>query len=395
MTVNKSLTPKLRSIIAAATAMVMGWFKHADAVDQGEVLISLGVPDKPCRYKPQSLAELLAELPHVFKMLSSKTLYAMNRKDTRAALIKLGPHVPWNRLMSKITWMEKVQDPKKLSTLMFVALGDEESKHGTEDMVHGQFSYAVLAPKRTPNVSKPIHNSKYIYECGTAHDLEVGQLVWWMYYVSVDAGGNIEILQNRQSRVVCCPKAKEKPNRKGVMRGRSYTQHYYAMPELQREDLPDETSIDRYLKTIFGITANFWATKEYQWSVSCRKNKKRVTFCVPVKETKTYFKNRDINALTATGKRKTIIHHVIAHERILPSGKVTKVKEHIRGQRKFYWLGYECAVTAPKFHKFTTGSFNISPEHYEEGESTEGTYSMPEVADILTKLEDDQHRKVA
>lgn len=381
-----------RVAMAAAIAVVAGWFRRVEKVDPMEVLQSHGTPTKIVSYGKQSLAQLLAELPHTFSMLSAKTLYAQNSRTVREALIKLGPHIPWNGLEFTGRWFSKVREPSKLSTIMFVATSERDTKD-SEDTVPAQFIYAVMKPHRSADVGRPRHKSKYIYECGSAHDMEKKKLVWFTFYVSVDAGGNIEALPFRQYRTVHCPNAKLKQNRKGNMRGRTYQQSYFALPDFASEGEATGRSPEQFAAESFALVANFWATKEHQWSVSCRKGKRRATFCVPVHETKTYFKHRDINALTPTGKRKTIIHHVVAHERKLASGKITQVKEHIRGQRRFYWEGYECAVTAPKFHTWTSGRFSVQPVFDDEHKGD--TMELREVAEMIAGLEDDQTTKAA
>jgi hypothetical protein len=79
---------------------------------------------------------------------------------------------------------------------------------------------------------------------------------------------------------------------------------------------------------------------------------------VPQDDTKHFFADRDTTVTDASGKKKKIIHHVVQHERILESGKISMVREHIRGLNKFDWQGYAVNVIAPKFH-LTAQDFSV------------------------------------
>lgn len=328
---------------------------------------------KPRKHRKhrKTLALLLESLKHIEPLLMSKTLYAQNTAHTRAALMKMGPYII--ELEDDNGIQIDTVDTKSLSTIMFVGLGRHAIHQ--EGYLPGEFIYAIKSPKLTPYVSKPTRPYVAIYECGRAcYDNKPGKLLWDMFYIAVGEDGKPEALRKRMHERV-------------DVSGGSFVRVAWREHDIAEPRQGD--TVAQYVEEIFCITANFWAEKDKGWAVSVRKNNRRMTFSVPVFETKHYFKDRNKVAVTPTGKKKTIMHYVHEHERDLPNGKTTTIKEHIRGARKFFWNNFECAITSPKFHTFTTQAFDLTPVFRDDMDIGKDR-DLQEVAKLIADLEDDQ-----
>jgi len=336
---------------------------------------------KPRANRRKTLANLLESLEHIEPLLMCKTLYAQNTAKTRSALMKVGPYILDPSDEAEGTRSDNVIDTQTLSTIMFVGFG-RHAETDEEKWLPGEFFYAIKSPtKRNPYVSQPTRPHVAIYECGRAlYDYKTNKLIWDSFYVAVGEDGKPESLLKRIHERV-------------DVGGGSFVR--VAWLEHDFVELQEGETVAEYCETLFCIAANFWARKDEQWSVSVRKNKRRMTFSVPMLETKHYFKNRNKIALTPTGKRKTIMHFVHEHERQLPNGKKTTIKEHIRGARKFFWNRFECAITSPKFHTYTSQLFDLAPEHIDKNADMDKFRDVENVAGLIAALEDDQNAETS
>jgi hypothetical protein len=70
-------------------------------------------------------------------------------------------------------------------------------------------------------------------------------------------------------------------------------------------------------------------------------------FGVDVARCKYFFRDRDVEALAADGKRKRIFHSVAAHDRVLSPGRTTGVRSHYRGIRTFTWNTANICIVPP------------------------------------------------
>ena len=362
------------------TAIVYLWRNTSSVPAEVEPVEPVESIRKPRTNRRKTLANLLESLEHIEPLLMCKTLYAQNTAHTRAALMKVGPYIIDPSESDEGTRGDAVTDTRALSTIMFVGFG-RHAETNKDDWLPGEFIYAVKTPKRNPYVSKPTRPYVAIYECGRAlYDYKPNKLIWDMFYVAVGKDGKPEALLKRTHERV-------------DVGGGSFIR--VAWREHDFAELQEGETVAEYVSTMFCLTANFWARKDEQWAVSVRKNKRRMTFSVPALETKHYFKDRNKVAVTPTGKRKTIMHYVHEHERELPNGKTTTVKEHIRGARKFFWNHFECAITSPKFHTFTTQSFDLAPKYIEEDADMNKFRDVENVAKLIATLEDDQNAATA
>jgi hypothetical protein len=130
---------------------------------------------------------------------------------------------------------------------------------------------------------------------------------------------------------------------------------------------------------------DWWQGRTERWSVAVKKSGDRITFAVDKSLTKKYFADRDKTIKTISGRNKKIVHYVKEHQRNY-DGKITTVKEHIRGVNKFTWKGYDCLVTAPEFQSLVTAQFNAGA--YEVEEETQEYVSASKVGHILALEED-------
>jgi hypothetical protein len=341
----------------------------------------------------KTLSGLLENIDIVQERLLCKTIYSETHRKTRKALRNIGPYIP--HVGSK-THTSKVLDTTKLSSIMFVALSRKNSERekvkfkGYEELVDAcpsEFIYAVKAPKHLGfDLIKPIRMPLAVYECGIAfRDISDDKLAWISFYSSVNKAGEVEILQQRMPKHISFPK---KSGRCGQDSG-GYTQmNHWGHSTMDGEPIQDcWESVEDFLRCIFCSALNFWMFKDQQWSVSIRKQGYRVTFSVPMKETKYYFKDREKTALTPTGKKKTIIHYVREHQRHV-NNKITTVKEHLRGIREFQWNDCLCCVTAPTFHQFSSQNFVATPSDFDD--SSEPYVEIDDMAKMLANLEDSQ-----
>ena len=72
------------------------------------------------------------------------------------------------------------------------------------------------------------------------------------------------------------------------------------------------------------------------------------------------------------------------------NGKVSKVREHIRGLSVFDWSGYKCVVTAPEFHYAASIKFDLAPdlEGVDVEDVSKGYMGMSKVGHLLAQRED-------
>jgi hypothetical protein len=114
---------------------------------------------------------------------------------------------------------------------------------------------------------------------------------------------------------------------------------------------------------LFAISLSEWRSVDKGWQVHLAKGGLVFRVCIGVASAKTFFRDRDV----ADGlKRRPIFHIVSAHERALANGKVAKVKEHYRGNRRFEWNGYDVCVTVPGYHhaKYSMADFDAYDPEY-------------------------------
>lgn len=292
----------------------------------------------------------------------------------------MGPHVPVRvGRETGIDAMEprvSIKPETRFSALIFVAYND--GRNNNTDWVYPDFAYASRL-KKLPWHAEPLPG--IAYECGLAFRFSSGHLFWMGFYITINPETGI---------VRACHELIHEPIE--VPKRGSYTRKKWAVSPFASEAWgKNEDERNDALARIFANAFRFWQEKDSMWSVGVRRDGRRVTFCVQPTDTKRYFKDRDKQALTSSGKRRPIIHFVNEHDREVEPGKTVKVKEHIRGLRQFYWKGYECAVTAPQFHRWTSQAFDVAPEFEEDvAEVPKDFITMDRMGAILADMEDAQ-----
>ena len=83
--------------------------------------------------------------------------------------------------------------------------------------------------------------------------------------------------------------------------------------------------------------------------VTITKGKTSARFGIPIQHAREFFMDREPE-VTSSGRRKSIMHLRLPHHRLLQDGKVIRVGEHLRGERKFSWRGYDISVGVPGIH---------------------------------------------
>ena len=339
-------------------------------------------PPRRNNYIKHHIGELLNGIEETFKSLTRGTHgHSSIHPETRVGLKRMGPIVipkswfgpdngDWHPVIDPV-----IENPKqRWPALIFTAIneGGLSNDHG----YWPDFLYA-LKINRKPFYLKAIGD--IIYEAGLAYRINNTTLWWISFHVGI----------NERTGVVKC--ARELVDLQIPVNNRArdhYNLHAWMVPHGDRHYGPERYQLIR-LAHIFYETFVFWQCKSQFWSIGVRHDGRRCTFAVHPKNTSVYFRDRKRTALTAAGKLRPIIHHVRAHPRILPTGRETTVREHIRGLRLFNWKGYECAVTAPDFHKWVTDDFTLPGEDVSllDGDSH---LSLAQLGRALAEAEDQQ-----
>jgi hypothetical protein len=326
---------------------------------------------KPRVERRKTLKRMLDNIEFAFESVGLPTHYGWSHtaKDTIIALRKLGAHI------SPIKRVIDIDSPAKIETLdgkwnalMFVA----DEKHKIEDGLMGLvFSYAIALRKAPWYVVNKANLP--VYECGAAWRTPTGKLCWGNWYVTVNKKtGAVELCT--------CIKLQNK-NVGGAM----YMQKIWDFPDIAYAgfDVPK----GKEPNVLIGIFVNCfesWQIMDTHWKICVEKNGQRITWTVPQSETKHFFADRDTTVSDDGGKKKKIIHHVTQHVRNLSGGRVSQVREHIRGVSKFGWRGYSDNVVAPKFH---VGSHDFIVAGSDEDDITENSVYASKVGKMLADLD--------
>lgn len=107
-----------------------------------------------------------------------------------------------------------------------------------------------------------------------------------------------------------------------------------------------------------------------------------VAFSVAMGRTPYFFKDRQTE-VTTDGKRRRIFHAVVEHKRVGRSGKVSTVKAHYRGERKFMWHDEKITITRPER---SVATFGMAATEY--GFDEDIPADMADMAEVGTKVRD-------
>lgn len=292
---------------------------------------------------------------------------------------KLGPYIPPNDIWG-VDRIPQIDPHKVYPSEMFVAtnLGNKH-KYKDDEQASPNFLYAQRL-KKAPHWVEPTKDT--IYLVGLCWPVGEGSKNFWVYYyIAVDTGGNMRRLLWQKERYI--------PTNNGNSRARGYTQKYWERPDIFEDGEKDRESLHI---TILALCMDFWNSRNKMWNVIVKKNGVRMTFCIDTRDTKHYFKEREL-VTTKTGARKKIIHFVEEHNRKTTRGE-TMVREHIRGERQFNWKGYRCNVKAPRFPGITMDSFTVEGTQLDPCESSKGYINADKLSAILTERLDERQNDV-
>ena len=291
----------------------------------------------------------------MFIKIKLPTKFSDLHADERVGLTRLGiylPH-PWLADNPAVVTQPRVKELNKLPAIVCVAFpraisGDlQPTNEDGDDRCSPHLLYAI----KVKNIPLGVQAVSGIpYKVGMAFDIK-GKILWYSLWASIDPlTGKITFCKELRYRA-CKFKG-----------GGGYMQRVNKLPGVFDPDEELKISAEeRYhvYGVLFAQVFNWWIErKDKSWSVSVTKDKQRMTFSINRDETKKYFADRDKTILTSTGRTKKIVHYVADHTRII-NDKAVFIKEHLRGERKFTWNGYNCVVSAPKFNELASVTFDI------------------------------------
>lgn len=312
---------------------------------------------------------MLDELDETWANLArtDKFVPSLGRADS-IGLRKMGPLVLPSHVVTKTPAIEAapLDESRGMPTMVFLALN--EGRLLGSDLLMPDFFFAVKVRKAPWCVTR-IPGT--LYTLGMAWRDTNGELIWEGFYASVHQG-------------VVVPAHELHYTRERV----GYVRRHWAVSGWKS----DQHEAADCVKSVFAKALTAYQTRGEKWNVSVRKAGRRAVFLVEPTDTAYFFKDRDKTALAADGKAKRILHFVNAHQQHRANGAVVEVPDHIRGARSFTWNGYECAITAPKFHKYHALQFNLAGEDVLESEPDDpGMLSLSRVADTLVPMEDENN----
>lgn len=345
----------------------------------------------------KTIKQTLANLDRNFKEMSRATgERSWDSKANTNALKKLGVFVAPTAMTARDLLETRVEVPEKFPGIMFVAT-NMVFPDDSVDKVFPNFFYAMKYE------SSPLHvepTKDIVYKIGLSVPLsakttknKVDKNYWLYFYVAVNPKGEVQTLRWVADDMVTIPHKKKPGNVYG--KKTCFTRKTWQHPDiLQHEFTVKDVGTEAAHVGIFCACFNFWNTRDKMWTVQTKKNGLRMSFCIDTKDTKHYFKDREY-ATTLSGNRKKIIHFVEEHMRLTPKGNVV-VREHIRGERKFVWNGYQCNVKAPQFNNITDmQEFDVPAFECEEDDPLINTsMDMDDLARKLTPYLDQEQDNI-
>jgi hypothetical protein len=330
---------------------------------------------RPNRHMSETLGDLLDDIAETFATITKPLSFCGIENDTRIGLRRMGPHVIPKSFFDHTVPIH-IDDQSVLSGMMFVAFPGYER---TEDSAAASFYYAIKINRVPPGV-EPAGQGK-VFEFGYCADY-VKRTQWDCAYVVVRPTGDIRVC--RQQFMV------PHHTRQGTYMERRCDVPMHNVTRDGRQLTREERAVE--IARDFATLVHAWSRRGDMWSTSVRHAGNRATFCVPPKETKDYFRDRDRTALTPGGRLRPIFHFVREFERRTGVGNITTVREHTRGLRVFTWNGYACAITAPQFHRYTEQSFDLTSVIEDDARPGERVVWASKVGSMLANLEDTQRR---
>jgi hypothetical protein len=290
--------------------------------------------------RSKTIKQTLENLDKNFKELSRATSkHSWDNVVNVKGLKKLGVFVPPSYMGIDDVTTSNVGVPEKFPSIMFVATNNFWPDD--VDYTAPNFFYAFKYETVPYNVEP---STDTVYKVGisipASRSIKVKSKNLWLYYfVSISKTGEVTTLRAVSEQAVEIPHKQGRPTH--------YMRKSWHRPNLFPTNEKVVKNRELMHVGIFCACFNFWTKRDKMWTVQTQKNNMRMSFCIDTKDTKHYFKDREY-VTTPQGHRKKIIHFVEGHSRLTSKG-ASMVREHIRGERKFVWNGYQCNVKAPHF----------------------------------------------
>lgn len=90
----------------------------------------------------------------------------------------------------------------------------------------------------------------------------------------------------------------------------------------------------------------FHEDRKYLWNVTANEGYAKATFGVYPEEVKSLFYAREM-PMTATGRKRPILHWVASHQRRIKEGIDIDIEKHLRGINEFVYQGTKFTITRP------------------------------------------------
>lgn len=316
-----------------------------------------------------SMRELLENIDETFSALRMPfdKLSWVHRCNV-AGLKKLGVHVVHSDGIGRVDTIQ--QADRILPAMICVSYG--LSKKDDDDRMYPAVFFAIKQKKLPAEVSK-CEGQHFLFGMGFKADIDkkaVNKKLFWVSgFITVRSDGTAHLHHELRARnhtiKISNPAARRASGRTLTYTTKSWGKA--SLAEMYEEKYQGEG--ERVCIENFIFSMNWWIAREERWSVAVKKDGERITFSVPKELTARFFKDR-IKITNENGETKRIIHYVNSHERVMADRR-TIVKEHIRGLSEFYWKGYSCYVTAPKFNGYLSTEFNLEGDELEEEEGND------------------------
>lgn len=101
-----------------------------------------------------------------------------------------------------------------------------------------------------------------------------------------------------------------------------------------------------FTQSVLSMTYSFWADRMHHWLVETEDEIGKVRFGVYEDEVKSLFYSRAL-PMTATGRKRPILHWVGAHTRRMRSGIDIDITQHLRGVSTFNMYGMDFRISQP------------------------------------------------
>ena len=158
--------------------------------------------------------------------------------------------------------------------------------------------------------------------------------------------------------------------------------HWGIQPQFELWARQHKLTAPLLMRHLFIDAANTWEAAQYSMTrIDVRKYSMHAVFGVDIRRTPYFFRDRDVTAVSASGKRKRIFHIVRAFRRA--DGKT--VKTHFRGERRFHWNGYEVLITVPGKHHVAMPEFSPGATSWERGSKPDDAISDGHLGHMLQK----------